>query len=112
VCNEASARHVGWRDRPKLKIEAFETFGFQKWTLSNECGISILVAKYHVTRRPSDISVQFVTTNGAIIPVLGYGTYGMARSDMLRMIPAAPNAGFRHLNTAQIFRNEAEVSHS
>jgi hypothetical protein len=109
VCNEALARHLGWRDRPKLKIEAFETFGFQKWTLSTECGISILVVKYHVTRRLGDISVQFVTTNGATIPALGYGTYGMARSDMLRMIPAALNAGFRHFDTAQIYRNEGEV---
>jgi 2,5-diketo-D-gluconate reductase B len=53
--------------------------------------------------------VQLVTTNGATIPALGFGTYGMARSDMLRMIPAALNAGFRHIDTAQIYRNEAEV---
>jgi 2,5-diketo-D-gluconate reductase B len=38
--------------------------------------------------------VQFVTANGATIPALGFGTYGMSRSDMLRMIPAALNAGF------------------
>jgi 2,5-diketo-D-gluconate reductase B len=53
--------------------------------------------------------VQFVTANGATIPALGFGTYGMSRSDMLRMIPAALNAGFRHFDTAQIYRNEAEV---
>jgi 2,5-diketo-D-gluconate reductase B len=53
--------------------------------------------------------VQFVTANGASIPVLGFGTYGMARLYMLRMIPAALNAGFRHIDTAQIDRNEAEV---
>jgi 2,5-diketo-D-gluconate reductase B len=53
--------------------------------------------------------VQFVTANGATIPALGFGTYGMSRSDMLRMIPAALNAGFRHFDTAQIYRNEADV---
>jgi diketogulonate reductase-like aldo/keto reductase len=53
--------------------------------------------------------VQFVTTNGAAIPALGFGTYGMPRSHMLRMIPAALNAGVRHFDTAQIYRNEAEV---
>jgi 2,5-diketo-D-gluconate reductase B len=53
--------------------------------------------------------VQFVAANGAVIPALGFGTYGMARSDMMRMIPAALNAGFRHIDTAQIYRNEAEV---
>ena len=53
--------------------------------------------------------MQFVTANGASIPALGFGTYGMPRPDMLRMIPAALNAGFRHIDTAQIYRNEAEV---
>ena len=53
--------------------------------------------------------MQFVTVGGATIPALGFGTYGMARPDMLRMIPAALKAGFRHIDTAQIYRNEAEV---
>lgn len=53
--------------------------------------------------------MQFVTAGGATIPALGFGTYGMARPDMLRMIPAALTAGFRHIDTAQIYRNEAEV---
>lgn len=53
--------------------------------------------------------MQFVTANGATIPALGFGTYGMSRPDMLRMIPAALDAGFRHIDTAQIYRNEAEV---
>jgi 2,5-diketo-D-gluconate reductase B len=53
--------------------------------------------------------MQFVTARGATIPALGFGTYGMPRSDMMRMIPAALNAGFRHIDTAQIYRNEAEV---
>jgi 2,5-diketo-D-gluconate reductase B len=55
------------------------------------------------------MSMQFVTANGASIPGLGFGTYGMQRPDMLRMIPAALNAGFRHIDTAQIYHNEAEV---
>jgi diketogulonate reductase-like aldo/keto reductase len=53
--------------------------------------------------------MQFVTAGGAVIPALGFGTYGMARRDMLRMIPAALKAGFRHIDTAQIYRNEAEI---
>ena len=53
--------------------------------------------------------MQFVTAGGATLPALGFGTYGMARPDMLRMIPAALKAGFRHIDTAQIYRNEAEV---
>jgi diketogulonate reductase-like aldo/keto reductase len=33
----------------------------------------------------------------------------MDRRDMLRMIPAALKGGFRHIDTAQIYRNEEEV---
>jgi 2,5-diketo-D-gluconate reductase B len=50
-----------------------------------------------------------VTANGAEIPVLGFGTYGMSREAMLRTVPAALDAGFRHIDTAQIYRNEEEV---
>ena len=50
-----------------------------------------------------------VFANGARIPAIGVGTYGMVRTDMLRMIPAALKGGFRHIDTAQIYRNEAEV---
>jgi 2,5-diketo-D-gluconate reductase B len=50
-----------------------------------------------------------VVANGAKIPAIGFGTYGMERGDMLRMIPAALNGGFRHIDTAQIYRNEEEV---
>ena len=53
--------------------------------------------------------MQNVFANGAKIPAIGFGTYGMARADMLRMIPAALKGGFRHIDTAQIYRNEAEV---
>lgn len=50
-----------------------------------------------------------VVANGAKIPAIGFGTYGMERADMLRMIPAALKGGFRHIDTAQIYRNETEV---
>jgi 2,5-diketo-D-gluconate reductase B len=50
-----------------------------------------------------------VVANGTKIPAIGFGTYGMARSDMLRIIPAALKGGFRHIDTAQIYRNEEEV---
>ena len=50
-----------------------------------------------------------VFANGARIPAIGFGTYGMARPELLRMIPAALKAGFRHIDTAQIYRNEDVV---
>lgn len=53
--------------------------------------------------------MKTVTANGAEIPALGFGAYGMSREDMLRTIPPALSAGFRHIDTAQIYRNEEEV---
>jgi diketogulonate reductase-like aldo/keto reductase len=50
-----------------------------------------------------------VLANGARIPAIGFGTYGMGREEMLRMIPGALKGGFRHVDTAQIYRNELEV---
>ena len=53
--------------------------------------------------------MKMVAANGAEIPSLGFGTYGMSRENMLRTIPAALSTGFRHIDTAQIYRNEQEV---
>ncbi|WP_275789539.1 aldo/keto reductase [Pararhizobium gei] len=50
-----------------------------------------------------------VTANGANIPALGFGTFRMPGPDVLRIVPKAIELGFRHIDTAQIYRNEAEV---
>ncbi|NPT53211.1 aldo/keto reductase [Paraburkholderia elongata] len=53
--------------------------------------------------------MQNVHAGNAAIPAIGFGTYGMTGDDIYRMIPAALRAGFRHIDTAQIYRNEAEI---
>jgi 2,5-diketo-D-gluconate reductase B len=50
-----------------------------------------------------------VDIHGAKIPALGFGTYGMSEGDVKRMIPLALRAGFRHIDTAQVYGNEAGV---
>ncbi|WP_395774530.1 aldo/keto reductase [Agrobacterium pusense] len=50
-----------------------------------------------------------VTANGASIPSLGFGTFRIPGPDVLRIVPHALKAGFRHIDTAQIYGNEAEV---
>lgn len=50
-----------------------------------------------------------VTANGAAIPALGFGTFRIPGADVLRIVPHALRAGFRHVDTAQIYGNEAEV---
>ncbi|WP_426236714.1 aldo/keto reductase [Pararhizobium sp. DWP1-1-3] len=53
--------------------------------------------------------MQTVSANGANIPALGFGTFRMPGPDVLRIVPQAIKLGFRHIDTAQIYRNEAEV---
>lgn len=53
--------------------------------------------------------MQNVQIGNAAIPAIGFGTYGMSADDIYRVIPAALRAGFRHIDTAQIYRNESEI---
>ncbi|WP_307137101.1 aldo/keto reductase [Pseudoroseomonas cervicalis] len=50
-----------------------------------------------------------MSAQGAAIPALGLGTFRMPGPDVLRIVPAALAQGFRHLDTAQIYGNEAEL---
>jgi diketogulonate reductase-like aldo/keto reductase len=50
-----------------------------------------------------------VSANGAVIPALGFGTFRMPEADVLRIVPKAIKTGFRHIDTAQIYENEAAV---
>ncbi|CAD7028094.1 aldo/keto reductase [Pseudorhizobium endolithicum] len=50
-----------------------------------------------------------VSANGANIPALGFGTFRMPEEDVLRILPEALKVGFRHVDTAQIYKNEAAV---
>ena len=50
-----------------------------------------------------------VTANGADIPRIGYGTYGMTGDVLEYVIVHALRAGYRHIDTAQIYGNESEV---
>ena len=53
--------------------------------------------------------MQPVNAHGANIPALGFGTFRMQGEDVLRMVPQALRLGFRHIDTAQIYGNEADV---
>lgn len=50
-----------------------------------------------------------VKANGAEIPALGLGTYRMSDSEVATIVPAALDMGFRHVDAAQIYQNEAAV---
>lgn len=53
--------------------------------------------------------MQMVNGGGIDIPVLGFGTWQLEGGDAQRMVEAALAIGYRHIDTAYIYRNEAEV---
>jgi 2,5-diketo-D-gluconate reductase B len=50
-----------------------------------------------------------VTAHGATIPALGFGTFRLEGPSAERMVGAALAIGYRHVDTAQMYGNEAEV---
>jgi diketogulonate reductase-like aldo/keto reductase len=50
-----------------------------------------------------------VDDNGAAIPALGFGTWELRDAQARRMVEAALEIGYRHIDTAQMYGNEAEV---
>lgn len=51
----------------------------------------------------------YVTSNGIEIPKLGLGTWMLTGADCTRAVRHALDVGYRHIDTAQIYENEAEV---
>jgi 2,5-diketo-D-gluconate reductase B len=49
--------------------------------------------------------MQTINANGANIPALGFGTFRMPDEDVHRILPQALELGFRHVDTAQIYKN-------
>lgn len=47
--------------------------------------------------------------NGVEMPMVGYGTYRTSRRDAARLVAKAIAAGYRHIDTAQCYGNEAGV---
>lgn len=53
--------------------------------------------------------MKTVNANGAHIPQLGFGTFRMPEAEVLSILPKALQSGFSHVDTAQIYENEAAV---
>lgn len=53
--------------------------------------------------------MKTINANGAHIPQLGFGTFRMPEEDVLAILPKALAQGFSHVDTAQIYDNEAAV---
>lgn len=57
----------------------------------------------------TDVATATVSAGGAAIPALGFGTYGMSGPLLQNVLVAALQKGFRHIDTAQMYGNEADV---
>lgn len=53
--------------------------------------------------------MQTVTVGDVSIPTLGFGTWQLEPADARRMVEAALEIGYRHVDTAWIYKNEAAV---
>jgi 2,5-diketo-D-gluconate reductase B len=53
--------------------------------------------------------MDVVNVAGAAIPKLGFGTFPLKDDDARRMVTHALSAGYRHIDTAQMYANESEV---
>ncbi len=53
--------------------------------------------------------MKLVNANGASISALGFGTFRMEAADTERMVAHVLKTGYRHIDTAQIYGNEAAV---
>lgn len=53
--------------------------------------------------------MQTISADGAEMPVLGLGTWTLKGNECARMVEAALNAGYRHLDTAIMYGNEEAV---
>lgn len=47
--------------------------------------------------------------NGIVMPVVGFGTYKMSNSDVVQPVTDALKAGYRLIDTAQVYENEKGV---
>jgi len=47
--------------------------------------------------------------NGAMVPAIGLGTYRMRGADCVRAVETALSVGYRHIDTAAMYDNEAEI---
>jgi len=55
------------------------------------------------------IEAQIVESNGARIPLIGLGTWDLRGKACARMVAEALALGYRHIDTAAMYRNEDEV---
>ena len=57
----------------------------------------------------TDDEMEYVDVRGAHVPKVGLGTWRMADEECYDAVSTALELGYRHVDTAQMYGNEAEV---
>ncbi len=57
----------------------------------------------------NSVAMSRICANGAGIPCIGFGTFGMRGLRLSHLLVHAIRAGFRHIDTAQVYENEDAV---
>lgn len=110
--DDGPARHAGERATGG-DIELSERFGGDRphragRPLIGEDGSTDQPVRARRDRRWSDQPV-LTLVSGAVMPRLGLGTWQLSPSEAEHAVGAALEAGFRHIDTAQMYGNEAAV---
>ena len=53
--------------------------------------------------------MEYLSLHGNAVPALGLGTWLLEEADCMAAVPMALDIGYRHIDTAQIYGNEAEI---
>src|ERR1700739_1320128 len=53
--------------------------------------------------------MKYLSIKGARVPALGLGTWQLGGRDCFEAVPHAPDLGYRHIDTAQMYGNETEI---
>jgi len=60
-----------------------------------------------------DLPTDTVTLpSGGLMPLIGFGTWQIKGDEAVAATAAALEAGYRHLDTATVYGNEAQVGHA
>lgn len=63
-----------------------------------------------VTMKQHENIIPTITLNdGTEMPAIGFGTYKLREQDAYRAVRSAIEVGYRHIDTASLYKNEEEV---
>ena len=55
------------------------------------------------------MSVNVILNNGVKMPIIGFGLWALYSNECIQCVKDAISVGYRHFDTAQVYRNEREV---